>query len=76
METVKGILVSLLLLLPESPVQGWLEEYVNVGEFTFLNYLNWFIPFDIISKIMGVWVGYILLYRLYRMVKQKFSKLL
>lgn len=76
METVKGILTSLLLLLPESPVQAWLEEYVDMGEYTFLNYLNWFIPFDNISKIMGIWVGYILMYRLYTMVKQRFNKLL
>lgn len=42
----------------------------------FLNYLNWFIPFDIASNIMAVWLPCILLYYIASSARTVIKKLL
>ena len=51
-------------MLPGSFIQN--ADFWDMGSFQytedFINYVNWFIPFDTASDIMAVWLPCILLY--------------
>lgn len=53
-------------LLPDSPFQTFFSDF----DFDFLNWLNWFIPFDICFKITQVWVTAVAAYYLFTVVKK------
>lgn len=61
-------LMALYAILPTSPIQSALEEASIEGEI--LGWLNWMIPFDIASKVTLVWLGCILAYYLYQLVRK------
>lgn len=62
----KGFLY-ILNLLPDSPFGGMLQF---IGQFDFLPFLNWFVPFDMAFLIMDSWLVVIALYYVYKYVKQ------
>lgn len=51
-------------ILPGSFIQnaGFIDTDIFHYMADFMNYVNWFIPFDIASNIMSVWLPCILLY--------------
>lgn len=61
---ILSIFEAFYKMLPDSFVQD--AEFINMDVFhymaDFMNYINWFIPFDIASDIMSVWLPCILLY--------------
>lgn len=62
------VIMALYAILPTSPIQSALEDASIEGEV--LGWLNWFIPFDIASTITLVWLGCIVAYYLYILVRK------
>lgn len=72
---IKSALLALYGMLPGSPIKAALESISFDG--TFLSYLNWFVPFDTCTTITTVWIGCILAYYVFSIVKDViFDKLL
>ena len=73
-----NIFSSIYNLLPDSFIQnaGFIssEDMGLIADY--LNYLNWFIPFDIASTIMSAWLLCVLSYYLGGIVKDILDKLL
>lgn len=61
-------IMALYAILPTSPIQNALEDASIDGEI--LGWLNWLIPFDVASTISLVWLGCILAYYLYELVRK------
>lgn len=65
----------LLKVLPDSPVQGWVESFKSVS---FLGYLNYFLPISFMVDVTTIWVSMIVTYRLtvfvYGFIKRLFIK--
>lgn len=59
---LKTVIMAVLNLLPDSPFQTVLDF---IGEFDFLPYLNWFVPFDNALAITYAWASAILAYYMY-----------
>lgn len=66
------IMKSLIQILPIDPIQQYL--ITNVNAFTFLPFLNWIIPFDIIAVITELWSGAIISYYAFDTVKNIVDK--
>lgn len=62
------VIMALYAILPTSPIQNALEDASIEGEL--LGWLNWLIPFDIASKVTLVWLGCIIAYYLYELVRK------
>lgn len=56
---------AVLNLLPDSPIQGWVESFKGVS---WLGYLNFFIPISFMVNTTAIWVGLLLTYRLIRII--------
>lgn len=65
---IKAALMALYSILPSSPIKMITESTAFDG--TFLSYLNWFVPFDICSTITLSWIGCILAYYTFKLVKE------
>lgn len=68
------ILASLLSLLPDSFVQGIVDDLESVD--TFLGFLNFFIPFDICAAIFQAWLLAMTAYLVYNVLSDKLWRLL
>lgn len=75
---ILNILRSIYNLLPDSFIQsaGLISSEDMELIANYLNYLNWFIPFDIASKIMTGWLLCVLSYYVGGTVKKIIDKLL
>ncbi len=65
---IKTALMALYNILPSSPIKIITEGTAFDGDF--LSYLNWFVPFDICSTITLSWIGCILAYYTFKLVKE------
>ena len=62
------VIMALYAILPTSPIQKALEDASIEGEL--LGWLNWLIPFDLASKITLIWLGCIVAYYIYILVRK------
>lgn len=69
MQKILFTIVSLIYnILPDSPFRTMIDGVVY--EVDFLPTLNWFLPFDVCSKITLVWLDCILAYYVFEMVRK------
>lgn len=59
---LKKLVSALLLILPTSPFQAYIQSFADLP---YLGYLNWFIPIADLVIIGGVWLGAIALFYIY-----------
>lgn len=63
---IKWVLWVLINILPDSPFQSMASQLsIDSG---MLQYLNWFLPLDIIGNIMLAWLDCMLLYLVFKIV--------
>lgn len=72
LEAVIRVIAGLISFLPASPFTSVLK---TMDGFTALNFLNWFIPFNVFAGIVETWLVAIGAYYLYRIVKNKVDSL-
>lgn len=65
---IKKLILAVFALLPDSPFPDMIDSILF--EYDFLPCLNWFVPFDICAELMLTWLGCILIYYLFVMVKK------
>ncbi len=65
------VIVWLLGLLPESPLRDVID---TINGFTFLGYLNYFVPFDFCLELFTSWLGAVLSYLTFTVIKDRFDK--
>lgn len=63
---LKWIVLTLYNILPDSPFTGMVENLELQQDF--LEYLNWFLPIDIMGNMMLAWLDCILLYVLFYLI--------
>lgn len=63
---IKWLLLTVYNILPDSPFASMVEEMELNRDF--LQYLNWFLPLDIIGNMMLAWLNCMLVYFLYKLV--------
>jgi hypothetical protein len=52
-DAIDGLVLTIAELLPVTPLQ-----HVSFGDASvYLHWLNWFVPFDIVIPMFGVWLG-------------------
>ena len=64
---IKWFIVTLFNLLPDSPFSTMLDS-MEVDT-SYLQYLNWFLPFDYIGNIMLAWLNCMLVYFIFLIIK-------
>lgn len=67
---VTGVLCG---ILPDSPFRPYINK---LGDFDFLGYLNWIIPFDACVDITRAWVVAVFVYYNYDKIKKLFDKII
>lgn len=72
LEAVIRVIAGLISFLPASP---FISVIKTIDGFTALNFLNWFIPFNVFAGIIETWLVAIGAYYLYRIVKNKVDSL-
>lgn len=65
-DIVIQLLTAVINVLPVSPISTFIEK---AGTIDGLAMLNWFIPFDIMFNMLGVWSGCMFTYYLYRFTR-------
>lgn len=65
---IKWIIISLFNLLPDSPFSQMLDS-MEVDS-SYLQYMNWFLPFDYIGYIMLAWIDCILAYIAFLLIRR------
>ncbi len=65
MSIVYQFFEAVLNLLPDSPIQEWIEAFKGVS---WLGYLNFFIPISFMVNTTAIWVGLLLTFRLIKIV--------
>lgn len=68
LKLISVLLIALYAILPTSPIQAAFSEMQMDGQF--LGWLNWFIPFDLASKITVTWLLCIVAYYAFTTVKK------
>lgn len=63
---LKIILLKIFSLLPDSPF----TDYFDTADTGFLTYLDWFLPVQLCSNILLSWLGCVLIYYIYLMIKK------
>lgn len=66
-EIIQSVLSILYNLLPNS----YISQFLNESPFSddILGYLNWFVPFDIAQKMVITWMGCMVSYYVYQMIR-------
>lgn len=64
-ELINKLFSMILNLLPHSPFMQIID---NLEEIPYLNYINWFIPFDLMVDVTLIWLGAVALYYLYMII--------
>lgn len=63
---IKWVLITICNVLPESPFTNLIDNlYFNP---TYLKYLNWFLPIDLVGTMFTAWVSCILVYIVFRII--------
>lgn len=65
---IKWLILTVYNILPDSPFAVMVEE-MELNQ-NFLQYLNWFLPLDIVGNMMLAWLGCIIAYFIYKLVMQ------
>lgn len=65
---IKIIMIAIFEMLPTSPFPAMFDS--AVVDSTFLETLNWFLPFDICAEMMLTWLDCILIYYAFVMIKK------
>lgn len=68
LKLISVLLIALYAILPTSPIQTAFADMQMDGQF--LGWLNWFIPFDLASKITTTWLLCIVAYYAFTTVKK------
>lgn len=63
---IKWVVLVIFNLLPDSPFQKMLDG-LSIDR-TYLQYLNWFLPLDIVGNMMLAWLDCMLLYLVFKIV--------
>lgn len=63
---LKWIIVSIYNILPDSPFAQMVDNLELQQDF--LQYLNWFLPIDIMGNMLLAWLDCMLLYAVFRLV--------
>lgn len=63
---IKWLILTVYNILPDSPFASMVEEMELNKDF--LQYLNWFLPLDIIGNMMLAWLACIVGYFVYKLV--------
>lgn len=63
---IKWLITTIYNLLPESPFSQMIDN-LNLNQ-DFMQYLNWFLPLDIVGNMMLAWLDCILAYIVFRLV--------
>ena len=70
---IKWLIMTIYNLLPDSPFQQMIEN-MELNQ-TYMEYVNWFLPIDIIGVMMLAWLDCILIYIVFRLVLWIMTKL-
>lgn len=70
---IKIVTFGLFSILPDSPFRPYIKQ---LGEFDFLGYLNWFVPFDSCVTITELWVAAVFIYYNYDKIKEVIYKII
>lgn len=68
LKLISLLLIALYTILPTSPIQAAFADMDMDAQF--LGWLNWFIPFDLASKITTAWLICIVAYYAFVTVKK------
>lgn len=71
-EAVVKLLTGLISILPASPFTSLLK---TIDGLSALNFLNWFVPFDIFIVLMESWLTCMGIWYIYKTVSVKINKL-
>lgn len=64
-ELITKMFNLILNLLPHSPFTKIID---NIEDLPYLEYINWFIPFDLMIDVTLIWLGAVGLYYLYMII--------
>ncbi len=63
---IKWVMITICSILPDSPFADMIDSlYFNQS---FLEYLNWFLPVDIVGNMFVSWVACILIFIMFRII--------
>lgn len=65
---IKMIIISVFNLLPNSPFQQMFDSLML--DWDFMQYLTWFLPFDICANMMLAWLDCMLVYYVFMLSKK------
>lgn len=65
---IKMIIIAVFNLLPNSPFQQMF--YSLMLDWDFMQYLTWFLPFDICANMMLAWLDCMLVYYVFMLTKK------
>lgn len=63
---IKWVVLVIFNLLPDSPFQTMIDQLSVDGNI--LQYLNWFLPLDIVGNMMLAWLDCMLAYILFKII--------
>lgn len=65
---IKMIIIAVFNLLPNSPIQQMFDSLML--DWDFMQYLTWFLPFDICANMMLAWLDCMLVYYVFMLTKK------
>lgn len=65
---IKMIIIAVFNLLPNSPFQHMFDSLML--DWNFMQYLTWFLPFDICANMMLAWLDCMLVYYVFMLTKK------
>ncbi len=65
---LKWVVMTIYNILPDSPFPRMVEN-LNLHQ-DFMQYLNWFLPLDIVGNMILAWLDCMLLYLLFVIIKK------
>ncbi len=65
---IKMIIIAVFNLLPNSPFQQMFDSFML--DWDFMQYLTWFLPFDICANMMLAWLDCMLVYYVFMLTKK------
>ncbi len=65
---IKMIIIAVFNLLPNSPFQQMFDSLML--DWDFMQYLTWFLPFDICANMMLAWLDCMLVYYVFMLTKK------
>lgn len=63
---IKWLILTIYNILPDSPFQDMAKNIVL--DRTYIQYLNWFLPLDVMGKVFLAWLDCILVYVVFSFV--------